>query len=148
FYDFSKGVAKAAGAFDNLGHGTHIAATIASSGKQNGFLYRGIAPAVRLIGMSVLDGEGRGQTSNVISALAFATANKAALGIDVINLSLGHPIYESVKTDPLVAAVEQAVHAGIVVVVSAGNFGINPDTGLTGYGGITSPGNAPSAITV
>ena len=96
----------------------------------------------------MLDGTGNGTTSDVINAVAFATANKAALGIDVINLSLGHPIYESVATDPLVQAVEEAVHAGIVVVVSAGNAGVNPDTGQSGYGGIMSPGNSPSAITV
>ena len=45
-------------------------------------------------------------------------------------------------------AVEDAVRAGIVVVTSAGNYGINQDTGEVGYAGITSPGNAPSAITV
>ena len=33
-------------------------------------------------------------------------------------------------------------------MVSAGNYGINPATGAVGYAGITSPGNAPSAITV
>ena len=48
----------------------------------------------------------RGYTSDVIAAIEFATANKAALGIDVINLSLGHPIYEPAATDPLVQAVE------------------------------------------
>jgi serine protease AprX len=63
-------------------------------------------------------------------------------------LSLGHPVYESAATDPLVQAVEAAVRAGIVVVTAAGNCGINPETGLPGYGGIASPGNAPSAITV
>ena len=45
-------------------------------------------------------------------------------------------------------AVEAAVRAGIVVVASAGNVGVNATTGLVGYAGITSPGNAPSAITV
>ena len=45
-------------------------------------------------------------------------------------------------------AVEAAVRAGIVVVVAAGNNGVNPATGQVGYAGITSPGNAPSAITV
>ena len=55
---------------------------------------------------------------------------------------------EAADTDPLVQAVEAAVRAGIVVVVSAGNVGKNPKTGQVGYGGITSPGNAPSAITV
>src|SRR5207237_1991435 len=36
----------------------------------------------------------------------------------------------------------------IVVVASAGNVGKNIQTGLAGYAGILSPGNAPSAITV
>ena len=36
--------------------------------------------------------------------------------------------------------------AGIIVVASAGNFGSDPE-GEVGYAGITSPGNAPSAIT-
>jgi subtilisin family serine protease len=66
----------------------------------------------------------------------------------VINLSLGHPIYEPAATDPLVQAVERASAAGVIVVAAAGNLGENPTTGLPGYAGITSPGNAPSAITV
>jgi serine protease AprX len=48
----------------------------------------------------------------------------------------------------LVQAVERASQAGIIVVAAAGNYGKNPTTGLPGYAGITSPGNAPSAITV
>ena len=38
--------------------------------------------------------------------------------------------------------------AGLVVVKAAGNYGTNQVTGETGYAGIASPGNAPSAITV
>ncbi len=100
------------------------------------------------MGLQVLDEDGRGYTSDVIRALEFATEQRDALGIDVINLSLGHPIYEPAASDPLVQAVESAVRAGIVVVASAGNFGRNLETGAVGYAGITSPGNAPSAITV
>ncbi|PYR36033.1 MAG: hypothetical protein DMF90_11505, partial [Acidobacteria bacterium] len=70
------------------------------------------------------------------------------LKIGVINLSLGHPIYEPAATDPLVQAVERAVANGIVVVVAAGNFGGDPATHVPAYAGITSPGNAPDAITV
>jgi Subtilase family len=44
--------------------------------------------------------------------------------------------------------VEAAVRAGLVVVTAAGNYGTNLVTGETGYAGIASPGNAPSAITV
>ena len=96
----------------------------------------------------MLDKDGRGKTSDVIAALQFAVANRALYNIRIINLSLGHPVYESAATDPLVQAVEAAVRAGIVVVTAAGNFGRNPVTGVAGYAGITVPGNAPSAITV
>ena len=95
----------------------------------------------------MLDSNGAGYTSNVIKAVEFAVANRTSLGIHIINLSLGHPIYEPAANDPLVLAVESAVRAGIVVVVSAGNNG-QDDTGAIGYAGISSPGNAPSAITV
>jgi serine protease AprX len=43
--------------------------------------------------------------------------------------------------------VERASRAGVIVVAAAGNYGKNPETGLPGYAGISSPGNAPSAIT-
>ena len=100
------------------------------------------------MGLKVLNGTGGGYTSDVIDAIEFATINRVSLGIDIINLSLGHPPFESASTDPLVQAVEAAVRAGIVVVASAGNNGRNPQTGLVGYAGISSPGNAPSALTV
>ena len=69
-------------------------------------------------------------------------------GIDILNLSLGHPVYEPAATDPLVQAVEAAVRAGIVVVVRPATSASRPADRPPGYGGITSPGNAPSAITV
>ena len=133
--------------YDDYGHGTFVASMIGNNGK-GGPKYQGMAPDVRLIGLKVLDGSGSGHTSDVVRAIEFAIDQKDTLGIDIINLSLGHPIFESAATDPLVIAVEEAHAAGIVVVVSAGNFGMDPTTNQVGYGGITSPGNAPSAITV
>ena len=102
--------------------------------------FQGVAPKARIISLKVLDGDGRGLTSSVLRALEFAIEHQDELKIDVINLSLGHPIYESPETDPLVRAVEDAVRAGIVVVTSAGNYGINQETGEVGYAGSTSPG--------
>ena len=131
-----------------VGHGTHVSGSIGSTGDTTRGLYQGIAPGVRFIVLKALDQAGVGYTSNVINAINFAVTNKVAFGIDVMNLSLGHPIYEAAGNDPLVAAVERAVSAGIVVVVSAGNFGGDPVTHEVGYAGITSPGNAPDAITV
>ena len=114
----------------------------------SGGQYAGVAPNARLIGLRVLNNVGNGSTSDVIAAINFAIANKSALGIDILNLSLGHPVFEAAATDPLVQAVEAASRAGILVVVSAGNVGVNPVTGQVGYAGILVPGNAPSAFTV
>lgn len=148
-YVFSKGrPAYSSLPYDDYGHGTHVAGLIGSSGASSNNKYAGIAPGVKLLSLKVLDGKGTGKTSDVINALEFAVANKSRFGINVINLSLGHPIYESAATDPLVQAVEAAVRAGIVVVVASGNYGYNPVTGQTGYAGVASPGNSPSAITV
>ena len=49
--------------------------------------------------------------------------------MQIVNLSLGHPIYAPAANDPLVQAVQQATAAGLIVVTSAGNFGTNQTTG-------------------
>ena len=148
FYDFVAKGGALTKAIDLFGHGTHVAGMIMDKQGKSDARYRSVAKGVRLIGMRVLDQDGSGYTSTVIQAINFAVQNRQQLGVDVINLSLGHVILEPAATDPLVQAVERAVRAGIVVVVAAGNQGTNPVTGATGYAGITSPGNAPSAITV
>ncbi|MBE3123606.1 MAG: S8 family peptidase, partial [Planctomycetes bacterium] len=148
FFDFTNGGARNVYPFDDYGHGTHVAGLIGGTGLASGFQYQGVAPSVRFVGVKVLDKTGCGFTSDVVRALEFLTANRERLGVQVVNLSLGHPVFEPAATDPLVQAVEEAVRAGLVVVTSAGNFGKNPVTGEIGYTGITSPGNAPSAITV
>ena len=151
FWDFTRGGVPVA-AYDDYGHGTHIAGLIASSGAETGLEYTGVAPGARLFGFKVLDKFGRGRASDVVRALEYIAANKrstapGALKIDIVNLSLGHPVYEPAATDPLVRAVESLVRAGVVVVAAAGNHGIDSN-GSTGFAGITSPGNAPSALTV
>jgi serine protease AprX len=149
FYDFTNGRSVAAYPSDPYGHGTHIAGAIGGSGAlSSNAANRGLAPKVKFVILKVLDKNGAGYTSDVIRAIDFAVAHRSALGVDIINLSLGHPIYEPAASDPLVQAVERASKAGIIVVAAAGNYGKNPETGLPGYAGITSPGNAPSAITV
>ena len=122
FYDFTQGDIRAVTPLDPYGHGTHVAGLVASE-------FVGVAPHARLIGLRVLDDKGQGVTANVVRAIEFAIANKDLLGIHVLNLSLGHPIYEPAATDPLVQAVEHAVREGLVVVASAGNFGMNRQTG-------------------
>jgi serine protease AprX len=148
FYDFTNGAVLRTTPRDEYGHGTHVAGLIGGQQLAGDFEFEGVAPSVHFIGIKVLDKNGRGRTSDVIRALEFVTANQSLFNVRIVNLSLGHPILARAEDDPLVQAVENAVSRGLVVVVSAGNFGSNPETGEMGYAGITSPGNAPSAITV
>src|SRR5204863_6860321 len=116
FYDFTRsGSPTATTPYDDFGHGTHVAGLIAGNGANSSGSYAGMAPAAKIIALKVLDSTGAGYTSTVLQAIDFAAANKARLGIDIINLSLGHSIYEPADTDPLVQSVEKAVQAGIVV---------------------------------
>jgi serine protease AprX len=107
----------------------------------------GMAPDAHIVSLKVLDGNGRGVISNVISALEFVVVNKSAYNIRVANLSVGAGVYQSFNNDPLTLAAKRAVEAGVVVVTAAGNLGRNAN-GETQYGGITAPGNAPWVLTV
>ena len=144
FVDFVNGrTAK----YDDNGHGTHVAGIIAGNGLDTFGARAGIAPAAHLVSLKVLDDHGRGVISNVIAALDWVIANKAAHNIRVVNLSVGAAVTESYQTDPLTLAAKRAVDAGIVVVTAAGNLGKN-SRGELQYGGITAPGNAPWVLTV
>ena len=136
---------------DVYGHGTHVAGIIAgqpaAAARVTPLYTGGIAPGANLINVRVLGADGSGLTSDVIAGIEWVIANKAKYNIRVINLSLGHPVNEPSATDPLCDAVADAVNAGIVVVVAAGNSGKSADGHMV-LGSITSPGNAPLALTV
>ena len=134
-------------AYDDYGHGTHVAGIIAGNGHDSGGRRRGVAPGATLLVEKVLDASGQGYISNVIAAIDYAIANKDALHLRVINLSVAAGVYESYNTDPLTLAAKRAVEAGLVVVSAAGNLGKGAD-GRPQYGAIGAPGNAPWVITV
>jgi serine protease AprX len=136
------GPAPAEDSIDPNGHGTHVAGIIAGNGALSGGRHAGIAPEAGLISVRVLDGLGRGATSDVLGGLQWLLANHAERGIRVVNLSLGHPVFEPAEDDPLVEAVEALWDAGVVVVCSAGN------RGRSGWVTITSPCNSRKVITV
>jgi serine protease AprX len=144
FVDFVNG---RTAAYDDNGHGTHVAGIIGGNGRDSNYVRAGIAPFAHLVGLKVLDDRGRGVISNVIAALDWVVANKAVHNIRVVNLSVGAAVTESYETDPLTVAAKRAVDAGIVVVTAAGNLGKNAN-GQTQYGAITAPGNAPWVVTV
>lgn len=138
---------------DQYGHGTHVAGILAGNGAQStgtGYTrtFLGIAPNATLINLKVLDASGAGRDSAVIRAIQQAVNLKNVLNIRAINLSLGRPVFESYKLDPLCQAAEQAWKSGVVVVVAAGNNGRDNANGTNGYGTINAPANDPYVITV
>lgn len=135
-------------ASDQYGHGTHVAGLLAGNGRSSGGWMRGIAQNANILNLRVLDANGAGADSGVISAIQRAIQLKSTYNVRVINLSLGRPVFESYALDPLCQAVEQAWKSGIVVVVAAGNYGRDNSFNTGGYGLIAAPGNDPYVITV
>ena len=135
---------------DHFGHGTHVAAIIAGQAGRTADtrMYHGVAPGAYLVNLRVLgnDGSGDGERRHRGDRLGDRPP-RSDYNIRVINLSLGAPVLQPYRDDPVCEAVERAVRAGIVVVAAAGNHGQTAD-GRQVMGGITSPGNSPYALTV
>ena len=96
---------------DFEGHGTHTAGTIAAMDNDIGVI--GVAPEAGLLIGKVLDNEGTGQTSWLISGIEWAVDN----GANVISLSLGGTDYSA----SLETACDNALDAGVLLVAAAGN---------------------------
>jgi serine protease AprX len=73
----------------------------------------------------VADAQGQTDVSQAIAAIDWVVANgrKNGLNVRVLNMSFGTDGLQSYVLDPLAYAAEQAWHAGVVVVVAAGNQG-------------------------
>jgi subtilisin family serine protease len=129
----------------NSFHATHVAGIAAGVHGANaaGTAISGVAPNAYLGNYKALTiptpGFGLdGNSAEIAAAIEAAVAD----GMNVINLSLGEPEVEPSR-DIVVQAIEGAAAAGVVPVIAAGN-----DFTDFGYGSVSSPGNAPDAITV
>ncbi|MFJ6632610.1 S8 family serine peptidase [Streptomyces sp. NPDC091376] len=119
---------------DYHGHGTHVASTVAGTGSASEGKERGVAPGARLDIGKVLDQNGSGQESWIISGMEWAARDQQA---KVVSMSLGGG---GDATDPMSQAVDRlSAETGALFVIAAGNGG--PQS-------IGSPGAADSALTV
>jgi subtilisin family serine protease len=118
---------------DLVGHGTHVASTVAGSGAASGGKYRGVAPGASLLIGKVC------ATRNCSDSAILAGMEWAAPRARVINMSLGAPDFPGI--DPIEAAVNTlSAQTGALFVVAAGNDGRDSNVG--------SPATADAALAV
>ncbi|MEU7753251.1 S8 family serine peptidase [Micromonospora sp. NPDC049101] len=116
------------GAADDCnGHGTHVAGTVGGSSY-------GVAKAVQLVGVRVLNCSGSGTNAGVIAGVDWVTAN--AIKPAVANMSLGGGANSSLDN-----AVRNSIASGVTYGLAAGN-----DNGANACN--TSPARTTEAITV
>ncbi|KAL1924017.1 uncharacterized protein VTP21DRAFT_7052 [Calcarisporiella thermophila] len=97
---------------DLNGHGTHVAGTIGSK-------TYGVAKKVKLVAVKVLDKNGSGSWSNIIAGVNWAANDQKnnKKYSSVANMSI-----QGGKTNALNDAVNNAVDAGLAMIVCSGNY--------------------------
>ena len=116
------------GSDDCNGHGTHVAGTV------GGATY-GVAKAVTLVAVRVLDCNGSGTNSGVIAGVDWVTSDHASGAKAVANMSLGGGASSALDT-----AVRNSISDGVTYAIASGNS--NADA--CNY----SPARVAEAITV
>ena len=94
---------------DCNGHGTHVAGTVGGSAY-------GVAKAVRLVAVKVLDCTGSGPLSGIAAGVDWVTADHTS-GPAVANMSIGAPGSDSA----LETAIRNSIADGVTYAIASGN---------------------------
>lgn len=141
-------------------HGMHVGGIVAANGSVgdapawDSRRIDGVAPNAQLLAMKVFS-NGAGEFANdgdIINAIE----DSVKMGADVINMSLGSSNGQNNSSDGSYRAMAKAREEGVLVVVSAGNSGLNysydgtatDDYGYLDDGVVGTPGSQASAFTV
>lgn len=119
-------------------HGSNVAAIVL-----------GMAPQARIASLNVFGTSGA-STTNVLTAIDWAIAQRTALNIVAINMSLGDGSHfssacSSAATNPFLTPIANARNAGISVAASTGNNAYNNGSFVPG---ISRPACTPGAVAV
>ena len=129
-------------AYDDQGHGTHCAGTVAGTGAPT-YEHPGMAPQANLVGVKVLDAGGSGSFSVVMAGMQWTVENRYKFNIRAASMSLGGPgpiEWTSAEEDSVNRYANEMVRAGISMLIAAGNS--------AAPGTIGTPGGAEDVITV
>jgi subtilisin family serine protease len=122
-------------AYDDNGHGTASAWNAVGDGTASGGALKGVAPGADLLVIKVLRASGGGSTDVIAQGIEIAVEQD----VDVICLGVRGGCVECVNPETM--AIEEAIKAGVSVVVVAGNYGPAAQT-------INVPGAVEKAVTV
>lgn len=129
-------------AYDDQGHGTHCAGTVAGTGAPT-YEHAGMAPQANLVGVKVLDSGGSGSFSVVMAGMQWTVENRYKFNIRAASMSLGGPgpiEWTSAEEDSVNRYANEMVRAGISMLIAAGNSAATATIG--------TPGGAEDVITV
>jgi subtilisin family serine protease len=128
---------------DVAGHGTFVSSIITT----NGAFIASVAPQAKLVMVRVLDDQGSGFDSDILSGVLYA----ADSGATVISMSLGGYLDRTSNGDLAFAdffqrAVNYATARGALIVVAAGNENVNTNTAQSGTGSFADSLNVPAGL--
>ncbi|MCA9270592.1 MAG: S8 family serine peptidase, partial [Planctomycetales bacterium] len=116
-------------ATDGDGHGTNVCGVIMAHGN-----HTGIASGANIVPVKVLDNNGSGSFADIEAGIDWVIANRVALNITVVNLSLGDSSNgTSVGNSSFRTKIQQLRTARVAVVIAAGNdfFENNSQQGMS-----------------
>jgi hypothetical protein len=116
---------------DTNGHGTTLASIIAASLEKTGFI--GIAPAVDLYNVKVLNKDGVGNYSDIIEGIEWAIDKD----VNIINMSFGGTNNSQILEN----SINNAYKKGILLVSSVGNNGEDKITYPAAYNNVIGVGS-------
>lgn len=108
---------------DDNGHGTHVAGTVAAMDNDIGVI--GVAPEAHIYSLKVLDANGSGSYSNIVSAIDWAINNN----MQVISMSFGGSGFSQALKD----ICDKAYNSGILLIGAAGNSNGDGSQDTVGY---------------
>lgn len=129
---------------DQVGHGTHVAGTIAGDGAASAGKIRGMAPQARLACLGIVDDAGELCLPTDIGDLLRTVADH---GAKIINLSWDRPVTSIYEGASMAIDTFARERPDVLVVIAAGNSG-EALNGYPSFYSIGAPATAKNALTV
>jgi serine protease AprX len=120
-------------------HGQMTSVIGSGDGRSSGGLFTSIAPKSKLVLVKVSTPDGRIKEPDILRGLRWVYDTRHRYNVKIVNVSVGGDFETKDPNNPLFQIVKKLHHAGITVVISAGNANAE-------Y--MVPPASAPHALTI